>query len=212
MRIFRRHVSVKQPAHHLKEIGHRQHDPQHGHHHLEGIFLPCADDNHDFGNKVHGARHPDRCHTGDNKGPGQERHILDQSSQGWNVPGMGLVIYPACHGEEHARGQGMCKHVNHRAGQADVIQGGHAQEHVAHVTGTGIADDVLRVLGEICDKSAVDNAEHTQHRGDGHEFPRGVRKDFVRHANNGEMAEFHQYAGVQHAGRGRGRGVADGRP
>ena len=125
---------------------------------------------------------------------------------------MGLVIDPARHGEEHARGQGVRKHVNHRAGQADVIQGGHTQEHVAHVTGTGIADDVLRVLGEIRDKPAVDNAEHAQHRGDGHKFPRGFGEDFVGHADDGEMAELHEHAGVQHAGRGRGRGVADGRP
>ena len=71
---------------------------------------------------------------------------------------------------------------------------------------------VLRVLGEIRDKPAVNDAEHAQHRGDRHEFPRGVGQDFIGHANDGKVPEFHQHARVQHAGRGRSRGVADGRP
>ena len=81
------------------------------------------------------------------KQPAMNGMRFDEPAERRNVAGMRLVVDPAGHGEEHARGHRMGEHIDHRPAQADVIQRGHAEKDIAHVAGTGIPDDILRVLG-----------------------------------------------------------------
>ena len=120
------HGSVEEPAHHLEQVRQRQDDADHGHNDLERILAPTADDDHDFGDEVHGAGHADRSHASNYETAGDKRHAVREPAERGNVAVVRLIVHPPCHGEEHARGHGMGEHIHHRAGQADVVQGGHA--------------------------------------------------------------------------------------
>ena len=125
---------------------------------------------------------------------------------------MGLVIDPSGHGEEHARGQGMGKHVQDRTRQADIVQSGHAQEHISHVAGAAVPDDVLGIARVVGHVPAVQNAADAEDGRDRHQGVRRLGQNLKIGPDDREMPELHQDSGVQHArGRGSGR-VPDRRP
>ncbi|MCG3776228.1 MAG: hypothetical protein JW395_3080 [Nitrospira sp.] len=210
--VFLVHGSVEKPAHHLEQVGQGQDDADHGHDDLERVLVPTADDDHHFGDEVHGAGHADRGHACNHETAGDERHAVREPAEGGNVARVRLIVHPPGHGKEHTCGHGVRKHIHHRAGQADVVQGGHAQKDIPHVTGTGISDDVLGVFGVERDEPAIDDTEHAEHGCDRHEFSGGLRQNLKGHPDDGKMTELHQHARMQHARGGRSGCVAHRRP
>src|SRR5580765_9036044 len=70
------HGSIEDPAHHLEQVGQGQDDADHGYDDLERVLVPTADDNHDFGDEVHGAGHADRGHASHHETSGDKRHAI----------------------------------------------------------------------------------------------------------------------------------------
>ena len=210
--VLRVHRTVKQPPHHSEEIGQGQHDPDHRHDDLKRVLAPASDQNHDFGDEVHRARHADRRHAGDQETARDKGHAIDQPAQLRDMARVRLVIDPAGHGEQHPGRQRVREHVQDRPGQTDVVQRRHPEEDIAHVAGAGIADYVLGVLGVEGHEAAVDDVEDAEHGRDRHQLARGLRQDLVTDSDDREVSELHQHAGVQHTGGSRRRGMPHRRP
>ena len=91
------------------------------------------------------------------------------------------------------------EHLVDGAGQALGMQGGDAQEHIAHVADAGIADNELQVSlgkGRNCPIYDVDGGKYDQH-----ELPvlGALGEEVQADADDTEGPELHKDAGVKHA-------------
>src|SRR6185437_8649461 len=73
-----------------------------------------------------------------------------------------LIHNAADDGEEQAGENAVGKHLEHCAGEADLVERHQAEEHESHMAYAGITDDEFEVLLHQGHKSAIDNADHSQ--------------------------------------------------
>ena len=120
------------------------------------------------------------------------------------------VYHGPDHGEEQRANHAVGEHLQHRAGQADLVECGQAKQYEAHVANTRVADDVLEVVLFQSDKGAVNDVDDGDDGDARCPRLRPLRQQPDRHAKAAVRPEFHHHAGQQHGGGGR-RGDMTGR-
>ena len=120
------------------------------------------------------------------------------------------INHSSGNGEEEGANHAVGKHLQNRAGNAEDVGGGQAEQNETHVTDTGITDNEFKISLTQRDRSGINDPDHGENCDPGPPHLEALRKKIHRHAQGGISAEFHHDAGEQHRARG-GRGDMTGR-
>src|SRR6185437_6496341 len=130
------------------------------------VGMPDSDDDHQFRDEAAESRQAHAGHASDHKGDSGEGNGLVQVhwAEDSQLASVGAVIDHATDYGEHQPGKNpVGEHLDHRAGEADLVQCHEAEQDKAHVADAGVADDELEIFLHQRDHRAVDDADNGEH-------------------------------------------------
>ena len=120
--------------------------PQSAQHRHERENLPRAEEHRDFADEIRKARQPAAGHRRHEQRRADERHLPAKPAELAHFQRAGLLVNVAAQRERQRREEAVRDHDEHRAGHADEVQAGDAEENEAHVRHAGIADEQVQIL------------------------------------------------------------------
>ncbi len=174
--------------------------------------FPCAEEYGDFADEIRKARQAAAGHRRHEQRRADEPQLAAKPAQPAHFQRAGFLVNVAAQRERQRRKEAVRNHDEHRAGHADEVQAGDAEENEAHVRHTRIADEQVQILLPHCHPADVKNVAEAEPGEKSHPVVCGLRHQRQRDANQAVKPEFLQHAGVQHGGRRRGGAVAQRRP
>ena len=180
--------------------------------HLGWLPNERAEENHQLGGETDEAGQTDRGHGSEAKRQTEAWSGAGDAAEFRKFQRAGsLADFPA-EGEKESNGQAMAEKHERRAGEADDIESGEAEENVAHVHHARVAEHGIELALGNRDIPNIEDISGNQDEKERQEGLNRLGKDRRRDANEAVETKFFQNAGVEHRGGSRSTGVGLRRP
>src|SRR3990172_1888217 len=123
-----------------------------------------ADEDEELGDEAGHRRQAQRGEAGDDEDGGGDGHDVRQAGHVADLARVRAVVDQPHHDEEEGRYRAVREHLQRGAGEADLAEGGHPEQHLAHVADAGVGDEALEVALAHCEDGAVDDARRGEDR------------------------------------------------